>query len=67
MGVDATTVPEIGWADASAVVRDGLRALRTRRGIVVADWRYRLAAPIAVLVPDRIIAGVGLGARLDDR
>jgi len=67
MGVDATTVPEIGWADASAVVRDGLRALRTRRGIVVADWRYRLAAPIAVLVPDRIIAGVGLGSRLDDR
>ena len=66
MGVDATTVPEIGWADVSAVVRDGLRALRTRRGIVVADWRYRLAAPIAVLVPDRIIAGVGLGARLDD-
>lgn len=65
MRVDASTVPEIGWADASAVVRDGLRALRKRRKAVVADWRYRLAAPVAALVPDRVIARVGLGSRLE--
>ena len=63
MGVSPDVVPRAGWADASTVVREGLRALRRRRGIVVSDWRYRLAAPIIPLVPDRLIAGVGLGRR----
>lgn len=65
MGVSPSSVPRAGWADASTVVREGLRALRTRRGVVVSDWRYRLVAPIIPLVPDRLIAGVGIGGRLD--
>ena len=65
MGVSPDVVPRAGWADASTVVREGLRALRRRRGIVVSDWRYRLAAPIIPLVPDRLIAGVGLGRRIE--
>ncbi|SFS15589.1 hypothetical protein SAMN04487783_2078 [Agrococcus baldri] len=65
MGVEPTSVPRAGWADASTVVSEGLRALRKRRGIVVSDWRYRLAAPIIPLVPDRIIAGFGLGRRIE--
>lgn len=65
MGTDASAVPSAGWADAPSVVRDGLRALRTRRGVVVADWRYRLAAPLAVLLPDRVIARFGLTNRQD--
>lgn len=64
MGVEPTGVPKAGWADASAVVREGLRGLRRRRGIVVSDWRYRLAAPLMLLVPDRIAAGFGLGGRI---
>ncbi len=65
MGVSPDVVPRAGWANPSSVVREGLRALRTRRGVVVSDWRYRLAAPFASLVPDRLIAGVGLGARIE--
>ena len=65
MGVTAATVPRAGWADASSVVRDGLRGLRTRRGIVVSDWRYRLAAPLIPFVPDRVVAGFGLGGRTE--
>lgn len=67
MGVSAEVVPRAGWAVAGSVVREGLRALRRRRGVVVSDWRYRLAAPIIPLVPDRVIAGVGLGGRIDDQ
>lgn len=63
MGVSPERVPRLAWADASAVVRDGLRALRTGRAVVVSDWRYRLAAPLIALVPDRIAAGFGLGGR----
>lgn len=65
MGVSPDVVPRAGWADASSVVRDGLRALRKRRRAVVSDWRYRLALPFLPLVPDRVIAGTGLGGRLD--
>lgn len=65
MGVSPDVVPRAGWSDARTVVREGLRALRKRRGIVVSDWRYRLAAPIIPLVPDRLIAGVGLGRRIE--
>ncbi|MCH1882661.1 SDR family NAD(P)-dependent oxidoreductase [Agrococcus sp. ARC_14] len=64
MGVSPDVVPRAGWSDASTVVRDGLHALRRRRGVVVSDWRYRLAAPLIPLVPDRVIAGVGLGGRI---
>lgn len=64
MGVEPTTVPKAGWADASSVVREGLRALRTRRGVAVSDWRYRLAAPLIPLLPDRLIAAAGIGARV---
>ncbi len=63
MGVSPDAVPEVAWADASAVVRDGLRGLRKRRGNVVSDWRYRLAAPIIPLVPDRLSAGFGISSR----
>lgn len=65
MGVAADTVPLAGWADAPTVVREGLTALRRRRGVVVSDWRYRLAAPLLPLVPSRLIAGFGLGARIE--
>ncbi|SDR73168.1 SDR family NAD(P)-dependent oxidoreductase [Agrococcus carbonis] len=65
MGVAPDAVPRAGWADAATVVRDGLRGLRRRRAIVVSDWRYRLAAPLIPLVPDRLSAGVGLGARVE--
>ncbi|MFA4841959.1 MAG: SDR family NAD(P)-dependent oxidoreductase [Agrococcus sp.] len=65
MGVSPDAVPQAAWADASTVVRDGLRALRKRRGIVVSDWRYRLAAPIIPLVPDRVSAAFGIGGRQD--
>jgi uncharacterized protein len=65
MGVSPDAVPAAAWADASTVVRDGLRALRKRRGIVVSDWRYRLAAPIIPLVPDRLSAALGIGGRQD--
>ncbi|WP_413319284.1 SDR family NAD(P)-dependent oxidoreductase [Agrococcus sp. 1P02AA] len=63
MGVAPTSVPRAGWANASTVVRDGLRGLRTRRAVVVADWRYRLAAPLIPLIPDRVAASFGLGSR----
>ncbi len=63
MGVSPDAVPEVAWADASAVVGDGLRGLRKRRGIVVSDWRYRLTAPIIPLVPDRVSAGFGISSR----
>lgn len=66
MGISPDVVPRAAWADASSVVRDGLRALRRRRGVVVSDWRYRVAAPLFALVPDRIVAGVGLGARIEE-
>ncbi|WP_347756776.1 SDR family NAD(P)-dependent oxidoreductase [Agrococcus sp. ProA11] len=67
MGISPDAVPRAGWADARSVVRDGLRGLRTRRGIVVSDWRYRLVAPLLSLMPDRLFADIGLGARIDER
>ena len=66
MGASPERVPRLGWADASTVVREGLRGLRKRRGIVVSDWRYQLVAPLIPLVPDRISAGFGLGGRIED-
>ncbi|WP_306233732.1 SDR family NAD(P)-dependent oxidoreductase [Agrococcus beijingensis] len=66
MEIEPTAVPRAAWADASAVVRDGLRGLRRRRAVVVSDWRYRLAAPLLPLVPDRMAAGWGLAGRLED-
>jgi uncharacterized protein len=64
MGVEPSSVPRAGWADASTVVREGLRGLRRRRGLVISDWRYRLTAPLIPLLPDRLIAGFGIGDRL---
>lgn len=65
MGISPDAVPRAGWADASSVVRDGLRALRKRRRVVVSDWRYRVIVPFFSLVPDGVIASFGLGARID--
>lgn len=55
MGADgAERLPSIAWADARAVARDGIRALRRGRSVVVADWRYRLLQPLVHVLPDRL-------------
>ncbi len=51
-------LPRIAWADTARVAREGLRALRRGRGVVVSDWRYRLALPLTRILPDRVLERV---------
>lgn len=54
MGEDhLPALPHIAWADASRVVRDGLRAVHRGKAVIVSDWRYRLVRPLLSIIPDR--------------
>lgn len=54
MGEDhLPALPRIAWADASRVVRDGLRAVHRGKAVIVSDWRYRLVRPLLSVIPDR--------------
>ncbi|QBE47754.1 SDR family NAD(P)-dependent oxidoreductase [Leucobacter triazinivorans] len=56
MGIDhLPALPPLAWAPVERVAREGLRGLRRGRRIVVSDWRYRLAAPLTRLLPDRLL------------
>ncbi|MFV0435535.1 MAG: SDR family NAD(P)-dependent oxidoreductase [Leucobacter sp.] len=56
MGVDhLPQLPSFAWANTQRVAREGLRALRSGRSVLVSDWRYRLARPLVTLLPDRVL------------
>lgn len=56
MGADhLPALPPLAWAPVRRVAREGLRGLRRGRGVVVSDWRYRLAAPLTRVLPDRLL------------
>lgn len=56
MGVDhLPALPRLAWAPVARVAREGLRGLGRGRRVVVSDWRYRLAAPLTRVLPDRLL------------
>lgn len=56
MGADhLPALPRLAWAPVQRVAREGLRGLRRGRGVVVSDWRYRLATPLTRVLPDRLL------------
>lgn len=55
MGPHLPALPAVVWSDTSRVAREGLRALYRGRPVVSADWRYRLARPLAWVLPDRVL------------
>lgn len=52
-------LPAMAWADTSRVAREGLRALRRGRPVLVSDWRYRLLRPLMAVLPDRTLERLG--------
>lgn len=52
-------LPAMAWADTARVAREGLRALRRGRPVLVSDWRYRLLRPLTALLPDRVLERLG--------
>lgn len=52
-------IPALAWADASVVVREGLRALYRGRSALISDWRYRALRPLVALLPDRLLERLG--------
>ncbi|WP_430592603.1 SDR family NAD(P)-dependent oxidoreductase [Humidisolicoccus flavus] len=58
MGVDVSDIPKLLWSDPEAIAKDGIRALRKGRSVVVSDWRYRLLRPLNAVLPDSLVAGV---------
>lgn len=48
-------LPPFAWASTERVAREGLRALRRGRPVLISDWRYRLMSPLTRLLPDRIL------------
>lgn len=48
-------LPPIAWASTERVAREGLRALARGRSVLISDWRYRLAAPLTRILPDRVL------------
>ena len=55
-------LPEIAWASTRRVASEGLSAVRRGRSVVVSDWRYRLAAPLTRLLPDRLLERISTTA-----
>ncbi|UOQ57505.1 SDR family NAD(P)-dependent oxidoreductase [Leucobacter allii] len=56
MGADhLPRLPRIAWADTERAARDGLRAVRRGRSVVITDGRYRIARGLAALLPDRLL------------
>lgn len=56
MGADhLPALLRLAWTPVGRAAREGLRGLRRGRRIVVSDWRYRLAAPLTRVLPDRLL------------
>lgn len=56
MGEDhLPSLPPLAWANTERVAREGLRALRRGRPVLISDWRYRIASPLTRILPDRML------------
>ncbi|SJN11610.1 short-chain dehydrogenase/reductase SDR [Leucobacter sp. 7(1)] len=48
-------LPPLAWAGTERVAREGLRAVRAGKPVLVSDWRYRLAQPLTRILPARVL------------
>ena len=51
-------LPALAWARTERVAREGLRAVRTGKPVLVSDWRYRLMQPLTRILPARVLERV---------
>ena len=54
-----TPLTRVLLAEDHTIVREGLRALRRGRPVLVSDWRYRLLRPLMAVLPDRTLERLG--------
>ncbi|WP_336659905.1 SDR family NAD(P)-dependent oxidoreductase [Leucobacter sp. USHLN153] len=55
-------LPKLAWANTERVAREGIRAVRRGKSVMLADWRYRLAAPLTRVLPDRLLERISTTA-----
>lgn len=51
-------LPALAWARTERVAREGLRAVRAGKPVLVSDWRYRLMQPLTRILPARVLERV---------